>query len=47
VKGEVIATIDGIGPFPEVETVETIMVQADDSFLGGGTPPVVTYIEGM
>jgi hypothetical protein len=39
--------VDGIGPFPEIEVVETIVVQTDDSWLGGGTPLVVTTIEGI
>jgi hypothetical protein len=47
VKGAVIATIDGIRPLPEVEAVETMVVQTDDGWLGGGKPPVVTVVEGV
>jgi hypothetical protein len=44
VKGAVISSIDRIRPFPEVEAVETIVAQIDDSWLGGGTPPVVNVV---
>jgi hypothetical protein len=47
VKGAVIVAIDGIRPLPEVEVVETIVAQTDDGWLGGGTPPVVTVVEGI
>jgi hypothetical protein len=41
----VIAAIDRIGPLPEVEAVKTIVDQTDDDWLGGGTPPVVTFVK--
>jgi hypothetical protein len=43
----VIAVIDRIRPLPEVEVVDTIVVWTGDGWLGGGTPPVVTVIEGI
>jgi hypothetical protein len=47
VNGAVIATINGIRSFPEVEVVETIVVQTGEGELGGGTPPVVVVVEGV
>ena len=44
-KGAVIATIDRIRPFLEVEAVKTIVARTDDGWLGGGTPPVVIVVE--
>jgi hypothetical protein len=44
---EVIVAIDRIGPLPEVEAFETIVVQTDNGWLGGEKPPVVTTIEGI
>jgi len=42
-----ITTKDGSGPLLEVEAVETIVAQTGDGWLGGGTPPVVTAVEGI
>jgi hypothetical protein len=47
VKGAVIFIIDGSGPLPKVEVVNTMVVLIDDGWLGGGTPPVVIVIEGV
>jgi hypothetical protein len=47
VNGAVITTIDRIIPLLEVEAVDTIVVHTDDGLLGGGTPPVVTVVEGI
>jgi hypothetical protein len=47
VKGAVIAAIEKIKPFPEVEVVNTMVVQTDDSWLGGEKPPVVIVVEGV
>jgi hypothetical protein len=47
VKGAVITAIDGVRQFPEVEAVETMVVQTDDNWLGGGKTPVVIAVEGV
>jgi hypothetical protein len=48
VNGAVIAAIDGIRPLPEVEVVETIVVQTDEGGLGGRNAPlVVAVVEGV
>ena len=47
VKGTVIVAIVGIEPLVKIEVVKTIVAQIDDSWLGGGTPPVVTTLEGI
>jgi hypothetical protein len=45
VNGEVVVAIDRMGPLPEVEAVKTIVAQTSDSWLGGRTPLVVTFVE--
>ena len=47
VKGEFITTIDRIRPFPEVEAIETMVVQTDKCWLGGEKPTVVIVMEGI
>jgi hypothetical protein len=47
VNGVVIAAIDGIRPLKKVDSVETIVAWTDNGWLGGGTPPVVTVMEGI
>jgi hypothetical protein len=44
VKGAIIAAIDGIRPYPEVEVVETMVIRTNNSYLGGRKPPMVTVI---
>jgi hypothetical protein len=41
INESVVVVNDGIGPLPEVEGVETIVVQTDKGGLGGNIPPVV------
>jgi hypothetical protein len=43
----VVIVDDGIRPLPEVEGVETTMVQTDEGGLGGGIPPVVAVVKGV
>jgi hypothetical protein len=40
-----IASIDVIGPLPEVKSVETMVARTDYDWLGGGTPPVVAVVK--
>ena len=40
-----IAAIDGIRPLPEVEVVEAMVFHTNEGWLGGGTPPVVTFVK--
>jgi hypothetical protein len=47
VKGVVITSIDGIRPFPEVEVVETMVIQTNDGWLGGRKTLMVIVIEGV
>jgi hypothetical protein len=47
VNDAVVVTIDEIRPLPEVEVVETIVVQTYEGELGGGTPPIVAAVEGV
>jgi hypothetical protein len=41
----VIIAIDKIRPLPEVEAVENMVAQTYNGWLGGGTPPVVTFMK--
>jgi hypothetical protein len=47
VKGEVVVSIDGIGPLLEVEAVETMVAWTGDGGLGGGISLVVKTVVGI
>jgi hypothetical protein len=47
VNGAVVVVDDGIRPLPEVEGVETTVVQTDEGGLGGNIPPVVVAEMGV
>jgi hypothetical protein len=47
VNGVVVVTDDRIRLLPEVEGVETTVVQTDVGGLGGGIPSVVAAVKGV
>ena len=44
VKGDVVATIDGVGPLCDVVAAETMVARTDNCKLGDASPMVATVV---